>query len=80
MTSAGPKSAFSKLATAEGCASHTKRMSADTLSKQYWLKRGFEGFLLISPRMLTRRVRIASYEGTSSWRAVMMTRIAHFIR
>ena len=51
-------------------------MSAEALSKQYWLNFGLLGFLLISPRMLTSRERMVSYTGVRLCRAVMITRIA----
>jgi len=71
--------ACSKVGSAVGWPSHTNlecqrskgqkqrfwayRMSAETLSKQYWLNLGLLGFRLISPRILTRRFRIASWDG-----------------
>ncbi len=92
MTWAGPKSARSKVGKAVGepsqtnldannqlvtaCSAMTYRINAETLSKQYWLNFGLLGFLLISPIMLTSRVRTASCIGVKLCRAVMMTRIA----
>ena len=52
------------------------RINAETLSKQYWLNLGLLGFLLISPRIATSRVKMPSYDEASAERAVMMTRIA----
>lgn len=72
---AGPNSAFSNVDKAVGVPSHTNLINADTLSKQYWLNLGLLGFLLISPMMLTSRVRMPSCEGVREVRAVMITRM-----
>lgn len=50
-------------------------MSAEILSKQYWLKFGLLGFPLITPRIATNLARIVTKFGVSVWRAVMITRI-----
>ena len=50
-------------------------MSAETLSKQYWLNLGLLGFLLIWPMMLTSRFKTDSCTGVRLCLAVMTTRI-----
>jgi hypothetical protein len=57
-------------------AGESHRINAEMLSKQYWVNFGLLGFLLISPRILTSRLRTASCTGVRLCRAVMITRIA----